>query len=214
MCALQSLMNTFLHVQIHGGIFLLSTHWRCCRRSQTGRHKGNGWVTVSPEVCLSCHRRGMLEELQWLWRPVAVWQPHFPDSSGQRDKEADRGACQLDPTERRHGLQIQTNLKSLKTLCFIRMVKIIWIPQHCIWMKVTIIQLDNWFYTYCMFFWNLTATKVSLSLSHTMYIMWVTTLWPVKTTIMSYMKRHSSCVWPRCCHSIIWERGHLCTTQV
>lgn len=81
----------------------LSAYCRCCRSSQTGRHERNGWVTVSPQVCLSCHRGGMLEELQWLWRPGAVWQPHFPDSSGQADKEAGRGACQLDPTEQRPG---------------------------------------------------------------------------------------------------------------
>lgn len=33
---------------------------------------------------------GILEELQRLWR----WQPRFPDSSGQGDKEAGRGAGQ------------------------------------------------------------------------------------------------------------------------
>lgn len=75
-------MNTFLQVRLHGDMY-------CCWGSQTCRHKRNGWVTVSPQVCLSCcHCGGMLEEVQWLWGPGAVWQPHFPDSSGQGDKEA------------------------------------------------------------------------------------------------------------------------------
>lgn len=40
------------------------------------------WVTFVSQVCLNCRCWRVLEELQWLFR----WQPHFPNSKGQRDK--------------------------------------------------------------------------------------------------------------------------------
>lgn len=64
---------------------------------QPGKQTQKEWLSHNQSPGLfDLPPRGMLEDLQQLWGPGALWQPHFPSSSGQGDKEASSGACQLE----------------------------------------------------------------------------------------------------------------------